>query len=104
MTEGLHRIGTPALLLRGTEGEAVADARRTPRMDWIRAGTVTTVEPAQEGPLASVPALPASDAAATAAWTRAVLDGQQPLPEPIARQVRQVLAAARGLSPAPGTP
>ena len=91
--------GTPALLLRGTEGEAVADPRRTPRMEWVAGGAVHTVDPGQDGPLTRVPDLPAADAAATAAWTRAVLDGHQPVPAPLARQVQHVLAAARSLRP-----
>ncbi|HOG29498.1 MAG TPA: ABC transporter permease, partial [Vicinamibacterales bacterium] len=43
---------TPALLLRGTEGEPVADARRTPAMDAFASGVVTRVQDAQTGPLA----------------------------------------------------
>ncbi|MDR7097111.1 DNA-binding protein YbiB [Hydrogenophaga laconesensis] len=83
--------GSHALLLRGTEGEPVADARRTPRMDVFRDGTRTEVQAQQEGPLAKLPSLPAVDALQTAAYIRAVLDGTQPIPTPIALQVEHIL-------------
>ncbi|QHE85423.1 DNA-binding protein YbiB [Hydrogenophaga sp. BPS33] len=87
--------GAHALLLRGTEGEPVADARRTPRMEVFRHGARTEVQAQQEGPLAKLPALPAVDATATAAYIRAVLDGEQPIPTPIALQVEHILRAAQ---------
>ncbi|MCW5653528.1 DNA-binding protein YbiB [Hydrogenophaga sp.] len=83
--------GAHALLLRGTEGEPVADARRTPRMEVFRDGLRTEVQAAQDGPLAQLPSLPAVDAAATAAYIRAVLAGEQPVPTPIASQVEHIL-------------
>ncbi|AVO43262.1 DNA-binding protein YbiB [Simplicispira suum] len=84
--------GADALLLRGTEGEPVADARRMPQMDGFVAGAVTRLEEAQGGPLASLPELSAStDLDGTAALTRAMLDGRLPVPDPIARQVEHIL-------------
>ena len=50
--------GADALLLRGTEGEPVADARRVPQMDGFVAGAVTRLEDAQGGPLTTLPELP----------------------------------------------
>jgi anthranilate phosphoribosyltransferase len=92
MADTFALTGTHALLLRGTEGEPVADARRTPQMDVFRHGQRHTVQAAQEGPLVALPELPATtDAAATAAYIRAVLDGQLPVPTPIARQVAHIL-------------
>ncbi|WP_137918926.1 DNA-binding protein YbiB [Hydrogenophaga sp. 2FB] len=85
--------GAHALLLRGTEGEPVADARRTPRMEVFRDGARTEVQAQQDGPLAKLPSLPAVDAASTAAYIRAVLDGAQPIPNPIAQQVEHILRA-----------
>ncbi len=85
--------GAHALLLRGTEGEPVADARRTPRMEVFQFGERTEVQPQQDGPLAQLPALPAVDAMNTAAYIRAVLDGAQPIPTPIALQVEHILQA-----------
>ncbi len=83
--------GQHALLLRGTEGEPVADARRTPAMDVFRHGEVRRVQPPQEGPLAQLPELPAIDATATAAYIRQVLRGECAVPEPIALQVQHIL-------------
>lgn len=80
-----------ALLLRGTEGEPVADARRTPAMDAIRCGLVTRVQEAQTGPLAQLPDLPAPDAASTAHWIRQVLAGAMPVPPPLAQQVAHIV-------------
>ncbi|WP_101048722.1 DNA-binding protein YbiB [Macromonas nakdongensis] len=86
--------GQHALLLRGTEGEPVADARRTPQMDLFAHGRGHTVQATQAGPLTQLPTLPPGhDVAATAAYTLAVLRGQVALPTPIALQVQQVLAA-----------
>ncbi len=83
--------GQHALLLRGTEGEPVADARRTPAMDVFRGGQTRRVQEQREGSLAQLPDMPATDAAATAAWTRQVLQGERPVPEPIALQVQHIL-------------
>jgi len=83
--------GAHALLLRGTEGEPVADARRTPRMEVFRDGERTEVQAQQDGPLARLPELPAVDASQTAAYIRAVLEGTAPVPTPIALQVEHIL-------------
>ena len=83
--------GACALLLRGTEGEPVADPRRTPQMDAFQAGQRRRVQEAQEGPLATLPQLPSSiDAASTADYIRAVLAASLPVPAPIARQVEHI--------------
>ena len=87
--------GADALLLRGTEGEPVADARRVPQMDGFVAGAVTRLEEAQGGPLTTLPELPTgADAEGTAALIRAMLDGHLPVPAPIARQVEHILRLA----------
>jgi anthranilate phosphoribosyltransferase len=83
--------GAHALLLRGTEGEPVADARRTPRMEVFRDGERTEVQAQQDGPLAKLPSLPDVNAANTAAYIRAVLNGSLPIPTPIALQVEHIL-------------
>jgi len=87
-----------ALLMRGTEGEPVADARRLPALKCYLNGNLDTTltGEAQSGPLASLPDLPtAIDAGATACAIQAMLSGALPLPKPIARQV-QCLLALRG--------
>ena len=94
--------GTCALLLRGTEGEPVADPRRTPQMDAYLHGQHQRVQEAQAGPLAALPQLPtAIDAASTAFWIRSVLDGAQPVPAPIALQVEHILRMAGQMSTEP---
>ena len=81
-----------ALLLRGTEGEAVADPRRMPQMDGFVAGRRQRLQEAQTGTLAALPDLPKDiDAATTAAYIRQVLAGSSPVPAPIARQVEHIL-------------
>jgi anthranilate phosphoribosyltransferase len=91
LSQYLRESAADAVLMRGTEGEPVADARRQPRLDVYRAGVLDaegSVAP-QEGVLVALPELPAAiDAATTAAHIRAVLAGQIPLPAPIARQVQ----------------
>ena len=87
--------GADALLLRGTEGEPVADARRVPQMDGFVAGAVTRLEEAPSGPLTLLPELPiGADFEGTAALIRAMLDGHLPVPAPIARQVEHILRLA----------
>ena len=91
MSATLALTGQHALLLRGTEGESVADARRTPSMDLFKNGQTVRVQAPQEGPLAQVPDLPGTDAAATAAYIRRVLAQELPVPAPIALQVQHIL-------------
>ena len=95
MTATLRLTHTPALLLRGTEGEPVADARRTPAMDAFLNGEVTRVQDAHSGPLTHLPELPGTAPAETAAWINQVLAGHVPVPPSIARQVAHLQALAR---------
>ncbi len=88
-------IGADAMLLRGTEGEPVADARRMPALDAFIAGARIALEPAQRGTLHTLPDLPAADPDATAHYVRAVLAGDAPMPEPIAAQVDHLVALHR---------
>lgn len=94
MTATLALTHTTALLLRGTEGEPVADARRTPAMDAFSQGQVTRVQEPQPGTLGQIPHLPGTDPADTAHWIRRVLSGEEPLPTPIAQQVKHITALA----------
>lgn len=85
-----------ALLLRGTEGEPVADPRRQPRMDvWLGGQLRAELSlPAQEGVLAELPWLPRdTDAASTAVYVQEALSGMRPLPAPVARQAALIMAA-----------
>ena len=91
MAATLQLVQANALLLRGTEGEAVADARRLPKMQGFIAGETVFAQDAQSGSLGSLPTLPAGiDAPGTADYIRAVMDGAQPVPAPIAQQVIEI--------------
>ncbi len=96
LTRFLAETGANAMLLRGTEGEPVADARRTPRMDVFCAGVGSDdlSVPAREGVLTHLPEVPRTcDVASTAAYIGAVLNGTLPAPEPIALQVDAIVRA-----------
>ena len=99
--EFLALTNATAMLMRGTEGEPVADARRCPKLAAFVAGVERpelSIE-AQAGSLQAVPELPAQiDPASTARYIEAVLRGERALPAPIATQVAalRALAAAAG--------
>ena len=96
MADTFALVGAHALLLRGTEGEPVADARRTPRMEAFRGGQRHRLQDAQEGPLATIPDLPRDiSAEATADYIVHVLNGRLPVPAPIAQQVAHILQERR---------
>ena len=85
-------------LMRGTEGETVAHARRAQAVEWFCQGVRTTLIERQE-PVDAMPPLPAaSDAATTAAWIRDALAGKQTMPAPIAEQVAQIVNVVRQAS------
>lgn len=92
MAATLELMGTHALLLRGTEGEAVADPRRVPRMQGFIAGRPVDLQEAQTGSLTALPELPKEiDEHSTATYIRRVLAGDSPVPAPIAQQVVHIL-------------
>ena len=95
MEQVLCRMQSTALLIRGTEGEAVADPRRLPKMRCIVQGQREAEQQPQGGTLTSLPELPPCDAASTARYIQLVLDGTLPLPLPIALQVEHVARLAR---------
>lgn len=97
-------------LLRGTEGEAVADPRREPRQRiWIGGQLQADLlgDPAA-GALATPPQLPGTiDAAATARWIEAVISGQSAPPSALTQQVDRLMQAFGRMStavPAPRPP
>ncbi|MBC7621054.1 MAG: DNA-binding protein YbiB, partial [Candidatus Saccharibacteria bacterium] len=99
MAETLTLMQSHALLIRGTEGEAVADPRRTPKMQAFIKGQATDLQAYQAGSLPSLPELPAAiDAATTAAYIQQVLSGKVPVPAPIAQQVAHILQLLRQLT------
>jgi len=101
-------MGSTALLLRGTEGEPVADARRHPTMTAVLHGQLQLLQESQPGTLVQLPELPAGhDLDATARYTEDVLAARLPTPAPIARQVQHLVALHAQLCStvaAPGEP
>ena len=81
-----------AMLLRGTEGESVADARRMPQMDGFVRGQKSLLQEAQSGTLPGLPDLPKEfDADTTATYIRGVMAGTNAVPSSIAKQVEHIL-------------
>jgi anthranilate phosphoribosyltransferase len=90
----LAATGADAVLMRGTEGEPVADARRQQRLDVYLSGMLRPElsVPAQEGVLTQPAVLPAgSDAATTASTIQAIVSGAMPAPLPLATQTSCLL-------------
>lgn len=84
-----------ALLLEGTEGEAFANPRRRPELEYIHAGTADLLFEAEAGQFQSAAASPSpADPASTARWIRRVLDGEAPLPLPLVNQLACFLYGA----------
>lgn len=98
MAQTFELVKAHALLLRGTEGEVVADARRMPQMEAFIHGQRELMQEAQSGTLASIPDLPkTTDAASTAAYIQTVLAGDQRVPASITRQVEHILQLVKRL-------
>ncbi len=94
------REAVNAQLLRGTEGEPVADPRRQPRIDtWIRGQRRADLSlTAQDGVLTEMPPFPReNDAASTAVYVQDVLSGERPAPPTLLRQAALVVAALLAL-------
>ncbi|HZT56070.1 MAG TPA: DNA-binding protein YbiB [Burkholderiaceae bacterium] len=94
--EFLAHTGGDAVLLRGTEGEPVADPRRAPKLEVFIAGQARAdlSRPAHEGVLTELPVLPRGfDAATTAVYIQSVVSGEKPAPGPLTQQVECLIAA-----------
>ncbi len=92
------------MLMRGTEGEPVADPRRLPQLDVMIDGAPRTdlSRTAQSGVLSELPVLPRScDAATTALYIQSVISGEKPAPAPLLQQVETLLAALAALPQQP---
>ncbi len=84
-------------LMRGTEGETVANAKRAQQISWMHDGECTVLVQKQE-PVDDMPPLPAErDAVTTARWIEAALRGDEPVPISIAAQVEHCLLIAKRL-------
>ena len=100
MTEFAERSTGDMMLLRGTEGEAVADPRRCPKLDvWLGGQWQADLScPLQEGVLGELPLLPKQiDAATVAVYIQGVVAGEKPGPAPLERQVDLLMRSLRRL-------
>ena len=104
MRDVLQRLGQPALLMRGCEGEAVAHPHRAGELLHIDADGAVRVEPAAAQAEADV-AQPSDGTSLTStlAWIADVRSGEKAVPAPLVRQVEHIATAisARGKAPAP---
>jgi anthranilate phosphoribosyltransferase len=94
--EFLGHTRAHAVLLRGTEGEPVADPRRAPRLEAFINGQARAdlSRAAHEGVLTELPVLPRGiDAATTAVYIQAVVSGEKPAPGPLTQQVECLMRA-----------
>jgi anthranilate phosphoribosyltransferase len=83
-----------AFLMRGTEGETVANPHRAQRIDWFHGGERTLLVE-RDAPTDELAELPEGrDAAGTAEWIGRALRGEVPVPGPIAAQVAQCVRVA----------
>lgn len=81
------------LLMRATEGEPVANARRPASIERFHDGVAVTVVHGESGVVRDLPLIPESrDAATTAVWIQAVLSGERPVPDAIDAQCNAILA------------
>ncbi len=86
-----------AFLMRGTEGETVANANRANQIDWFHDGA-RTVLVQKDPPSDDKAEMPeARDAATTAAWIGCALRGEVPVPASITEQVAQCLLVSKAL-------
>lgn len=105
LTGFLAHSRADAVLMRGTEGEPVADPRRLPRLDVFIGGRPRPdlSLPAHEGVLTELPVLPrTNDAATTAVYIQSVVSGEKPAPAPLTSQVEclmRALAATQQTTP-----
>jgi len=100
MGETLRLTGQHALLLRGTEGEPVADPRRTPKMLGITNAQEVLLQEATVGSVLSIELPSQIDPQTTAQFIKDVLSGKEPIPDPIQKQVQAVKALLDLIEPA----
>ena len=90
LTQFLGHTDADAVLLRGTEGEPVADPRRAPKLDVFIGGQPRPDlgKAAHEGVLIELPVLPLNnDAPTTALYIQSVVNGEMPAPASLIHQV-----------------
>ncbi|WP_394778404.1 DNA-binding protein YbiB [Undibacterium sp.] len=88
-----------AFLMRGTEGETVANTGRAQQIDWFHQGQCTTLVHTHQTIVGELPNTPdEKDATVTAEWIQAVLDDKIPVPASIAEQVEHCVLVAKMLA------
>jgi anthranilate phosphoribosyltransferase len=81
-------------LMRGTEGETVANAKRAQQIEWFHDSQCTTLVEKQ-APVDELPPLPSqSDAQSTAEWIRQALQDERLVPASITTQAQHCLQVA----------
>ena len=104
LAQFLAETKADAMLMRGTEGEPVADARRQQKLDVFIDGALRTELglPAHEGVLTELPLLPrGNDAATTARTIQEIVSGALPAPRAITAQVDCLRLALAALEASP---
>jgi anthranilate phosphoribosyltransferase len=90
----LLALGTDAVVMRTTEGEAFANPQQRPKMELVRDGACTVLFEAEAAGATPRPNGPESiDARQTAEWIRQAIAGAVPVPHPILNQVACCLYA-----------
>lgn len=85
MRDFFAATGECAVLMRGTEGEAFANPRKRPRIEFHEAGACTVLF--EEERMATAVTTCDIEVESTAAWIRKALKGAAPLPLPIVNQL-----------------
>lgn len=101
LTGFLQQTGANAMLMRGTEGEPVADPRRLPKLDVFIDGELRSdlSATAHDGVLRELPVLPRTcDAATTAMYIQSVISGEKPAAAPLMQQVACLQASLEALA------
>src|SRR5205085_11106547 len=100
LSEVIAHTHADAVVVRGTEGEPVADPRRAPRLDVFIDGQLRAdlARAAHEGVLTELPVLPrTNDAATTAVYIQSVVSGDKPAPAPLTQQVDCLMRAVKAI-------
>jgi len=92
--EFLETMRFTALLLRSTDGEAFANPKRRPQIEFLHDGQHQVLFEAEIGPVRSLPGLPERlEAGDTVTWIRQTMAGKLPIPYPIVNQLACCLYA-----------
>jgi anthranilate phosphoribosyltransferase len=84
-------------LMRGTEGEAVANAKRAQKIEWFH-DNQRTILVDRQSPVDVLPCLPSgSDAAMTAEWIQQALQDERLVPDAISEQVKHCVLVSKEL-------